>query len=193
MLNLPPDAPVAEIERRRKVVGRSPDADIGITARFRSASRRHAEVWRDDKGLMWIRDLGSAVGSCVNRLWIGKMRDTPIAVGDQVWLGGAHYEIVAGLPSAESSTDTICDASLTGRTADLPSEPLPHRFSLEHLTPAECDVVLWLTRGYTTDEDIAEKLHRSPHTVRTHVANIFEKLGLHSRVELISWLQRFSQ
>lgn len=50
------------------------------------------------------------------------------------------------------------------------------------LTNREIDVMECLAEGMGTDE-ISEKLFISPMTTRTHLKNIFQKLGIHSRVE----------
>jgi LuxR family maltose regulon positive regulatory protein len=61
---------------------------------------------------------------------------------------------------------------------------------LAELSRAELEIVLWMTRGYTTDGEIGKLLYRSPHTVRTQVSSIFNKLGIHSRAELVGWANR---
>jgi DNA-binding CsgD family transcriptional regulator len=48
------------------------------------------------------------------------------------------------------------------------------------LTEREAEVLGWVGNGKTNDE-IAAVLHVSPHTVRKHLENIFEKLGVHTR------------
>jgi DNA-binding CsgD family transcriptional regulator len=48
------------------------------------------------------------------------------------------------------------------------------------LTEREAEVLGWVRNGKTNDE-IAAVLHLSPHTVRKHLENIFEKLGVHTR------------
>ena len=35
----------------------------------------------------------------------------------------------------------------------------------------------------TTNSVVAERLHLSPHTVKSHVRNAFAKLGIHSRAQ----------
>jgi len=50
------------------------------------------------------------------------------------------------------------------------------------LTPRELDVLLLLAK-HQTDKEIAEALFLSPRTVSTHVANIFNKLGVSNRRE----------
>jgi DNA-binding NarL/FixJ family response regulator len=38
----------------------------------------------------------------------------------------------------------------------------------------------------TSTEDIASKLHVSPHTVRTHIKNILRKLEAHTRAHAVA-------
>ncbi|MHC3469392.1 LuxR C-terminal-related transcriptional regulator [Streptomyces sp. 7R007] len=51
------------------------------------------------------------------------------------------------------------------------------------LTPSELGVVRLIAHG-ATNRQAAERLFVSPHTVNTHVRHAFEKLGVHSRVQL---------
>ncbi|MDR0285780.1 MAG: helix-turn-helix transcriptional regulator [Propionibacteriaceae bacterium] len=55
------------------------------------------------------------------------------------------------------------------------------------LSNREKEIVGLLGRGYTA-AIVAEKLVISPHTVNTHVQHIYEKLGIHKRSELITYL-----
>ena len=48
------------------------------------------------------------------------------------------------------------------------------------LTPREAEVLGWIAEGKTNAE-IGRLLFISPHTVRTHIENIFEKLDVHTR------------
>jgi two-component system, NarL family, nitrate/nitrite response regulator NarL len=50
------------------------------------------------------------------------------------------------------------------------------------LTPRELEVLGAIARG-STNKDIAQQLSLSDETVRHHVANLFEKLGVSNRVE----------
>ena len=52
------------------------------------------------------------------------------------------------------------------------------------LSPREREIFVQLSTGYTA-EAIAGELLISPNTVRTHVHNIYGKLDVHSRQELI--------
>jgi DNA-binding CsgD family transcriptional regulator len=51
------------------------------------------------------------------------------------------------------------------------------------LTDSELKVVNLIAQG-ATNRDVAEQLHLSLHTVKTHVHNAFAKLGIHSRAQL---------
>lgn len=59
------------------------------------------------------------------------------------------------------------------------------RNRLATLSARELDVVQQLVDGHSTDE-AAAALYISRHTFRTHVKNIFRKLGTHSSLELVS-------
>ncbi len=53
----------------------------------------------------------------------------------------------------------------------------------DSLTDAELKVVNLIANG-ATNSVVAERLHLSPHTVKSHVRNAFAKLGIHSRAQL---------
>jgi DNA-binding NarL/FixJ family response regulator len=60
---------------------------------------------------------------------------------------------------------------------------------LERLTARERQILTHLTQGRSTSETAAE-LHISPLTVRSHVKGILAKLGVHSKVEAVSYALR---
>jgi PAS domain S-box-containing protein len=61
----------------------------------------------------------------------------------------------------------------------------PADASRKALTRREREVVTLIAMGLETDE-IAEELHVSPETVRTHVRNAMSKLGAHTRAQLVA-------
>jgi two-component system response regulator NreC len=63
------------------------------------------------------------------------------------------------------------------------------RQSFAVLTEREREVLKLVAEGYTTQE-IADILVLSPKTVETHRAHIMDKLGLHSRAELVKYALR---
>lgn len=57
------------------------------------------------------------------------------------------------------------------------------------LTPRERSVVVLVSDGLSNSA-IAKHLGISPHTVKSHVGNIMEKLALHSRLQIAAYLHR---
>ncbi len=58
------------------------------------------------------------------------------------------------------------------------------------LTQKEREILKILVLG-KTNEEIATSLSISPHTVKTHVYNLYKKLGVNNRVEASNWAQNF--
>jgi two-component system response regulator NreC len=58
--------------------------------------------------------------------------------------------------------------------------------STEALTPRETEVLKLIVQGYT-NRQIGEELSISVRTAESHRANLSDKLGLHSRVELVRY------
>jgi DNA-binding NarL/FixJ family response regulator len=56
---------------------------------------------------------------------------------------------------------------------------------LAALTPREREVLACLAEGINR-RDLAERLHMSPNTVRTHLQNLMSKLGVHSALEAVA-------
>jgi DNA-binding CsgD family transcriptional regulator len=57
------------------------------------------------------------------------------------------------------------------------------------MTRRERDVVLLIAEG-ASNKAIARQLHISPHTVKSHVRNIMEKLELHTRLQIAAYAHR---
>jgi DNA-binding NarL/FixJ family response regulator len=66
------------------------------------------------------------------------------------------------------------------RATPPPSEPVRPTFGL---TPRELEIISTVAAGYTNSE-MAEKLSISVKTVKHHLTNIFNKLGVENRLEL---------
>jgi DNA-binding NarL/FixJ family response regulator len=60
----------------------------------------------------------------------------------------------------------------------------------ESLSTRQQQVAALACLHYTNDE-IAEKLHISPYTVKTHISNIFRKFNIHGRHQLAYMLRKW--
>jgi DNA-binding NarL/FixJ family response regulator len=77
--------------------------------------------------------------------------------------------------------DRVADLVTTLRELSISTPPpSPNNFGL---TPRELEVVAVIVGGYS-NRDIAVKLSISEKTVKHHLTNIFEKLGVSNRLEL---------
>jgi DNA-binding NarL/FixJ family response regulator len=109
------------------------------------------------------------------------------------------------LKTSGSSTVRTAVESALGGEGFVPQATLPRVFrhldaqhrageSLVHrLSVREREVLALLGQGWS-NESIGEVLFISPHTVRTHIQNILEKLGFHSRLEAATFaMERASE
>jgi LuxR family transcriptional regulator of csgAB operon len=64
--------------------------------------------------------------------------------------------------------------------------PSSSRSDSEPLTPRQIQILAQVSIGATNDE-IAETLYLSPHTVRTHLHNIFKKINVPNRTQAALW------
>jgi DNA-binding CsgD family transcriptional regulator len=83
---------------------------------------------------------------------------------------------------AEGEALTI-DEAITLATRGRGSRPRPDK-GWPSLTPAELDIVRLVCEGLG-NKDIAARLFVSPRTVQSHLAHVFTKLDLSSRVQLV--------
>jgi DNA-binding CsgD family transcriptional regulator len=67
----------------------------------------------------------------------------------------------------------------------LPFDGNPKAQSALGISPRELTILQELAAGHSNKE-IAARLHVSPNTVKTHVANLFEKLGAKRRTDAIN-------
>lgn len=59
----------------------------------------------------------------------------------------------------------------------------------EELSVREREVLCLIAKGYTNQE-IAQKLFISPHTVKNHVSRIYQKIGMDDRTKVALWAVR---
>jgi two-component system response regulator NreC len=83
--------------------------------------------------------------------------------------------------------DLYVDPSMVRALLGDPHQTPPQQStSVEILTPREIEILKLIVEGYT-NRQIGEHLNISIRTVEGHRANISDKLGLHSRVELVRY------
>jgi len=97
------------------VIGRQPGCEIQLDSN--RISRRHAEIRRDDRGDLQIRDLGSTNGTFVNGQRIGE--PTLVFDGDVVHVGDSELRVVVRPLDGHSDH---------GSQTQLGIGTLPHRF-----------------------------------------------------------------
>ena len=112
----------------------------------------------------------------------------------------------AGILHKSADVDTILDATrrlgegetllseaelveLLRLAGQLREEEVEARASIEQITPREREVLQSLAEGLSNKE-IAAKLHMSVDTERTHMMNILNKLGVHSRIQALVFATR---
>ncbi|WP_457424056.1 LuxR C-terminal-related transcriptional regulator [Roseateles sp. P5_E7] len=87
----------------------------------------------------------------------------------------------ADLARLRGWADAVRPATVAVAVEALPSAPVDER-----LSQREAEVIAQIAAG-ASNKHIARALDLSPHTVKRHVANILDKLGLNSRGEAAAW------
>lgn len=83
--------------------------------------------------------------------------------------------------------DLYVDPSMVRKLLRDETPPaIPQYKSTEALTPRETEVLKLIVQGYT-NRQIGEELSISVRTAESHRSNLSDKLGLHSRVELVRY------
>lgn len=104
-------------------------------------------------------------------------------------LKDAGPDLLAQAIRAAASGEALIAPSVTARLltafADLPSNVAATQ-PIEPLTKREEQVLLTVARGRSNPE-IADELHISLSTVKTHLASLMQKLNARNRVEIAMW------
>lgn len=158
-----------------KILGWTAKDMIGRLAEEAVAGGR--EQWRNWRG----------IGDAVERFEM----EAQTKSGQSIWLDVGVVE----LPTSDSIALRVYvfrDGSTTKALVDAiqslrsPASAAGPRSSL---TKREIEVLRLMTAGANT-KALATRLRLSPATVRNHVQNILEKLGVHSRLEAVAWATR---
>lgn len=152
-------------------IGRDPACEIRLGDE--SVSRRHASL-RVTETAVELSDQGSRNGVRVNGERVYGRGD--LGIGDKLEIG--IYEIVLAEQGLADSIQSV--------TRPLPKVPRTGTDSLSLLSRREREVFERLARG-ETQRAVAEELGLSVKTVETYRARIRDKLGLHSRADLVAF------
>lgn len=148
------------------VIGRT--EGVGLRLDADGVSRRHAKIVDHGDGIVNVLDLGSTNGTFLN----GRRVDAAVLrEGDELKVGQVVMRFgYDGSPSRSGSYHG----------------PALH----ELLTARELEVARCVAQGLTNPE-IGKRLFISARTVSTHLANIYERLGIHTRAALASTIAQY--
>jgi DNA-binding CsgD family transcriptional regulator len=124
-----------------------------------------------------------------HRSWGNRFEEarTRLVYGETLRRSGRRLEAREQLRMAASAFNTV-GAALWEKRADAELNAagarLPRSASNQHLTPQEMRIAQLVAEGLTNNE-IARQLVISTKTVEGHLRNVFEKLGLRSRTQLV--------
>ena len=103
-------------------------------------------------------------------------------------LDDLHHTLLA-VARGESPCSPKRVAMLLRRLAALAADPVQNGTTDVHLTPRESEVLSLIDAGLS-NKQIAQKLCVELPTVKNHVHNILEKLGVDRRAQAAAWLRR---
>jgi DNA-binding CsgD family transcriptional regulator len=138
--------------------------DVGCEGRFpvEGVSRRHARIVCD-RHLLRLVDLGSRNGTFLNGR---KVETAELRSGDEIRIG-----------------PVVLRLRFAGEVERAPAKQALETDRLALLRPREREIAMLVAEGLTNGE-IAARLGISPSTVGRHLANCYERLGIHSRAAL---------
>jgi DNA-binding CsgD family transcriptional regulator len=170
-------------------IGRAPDCDLQLSGGL--VSRKHALLTCTPDHLV-VRDLGSRNGVLVNHRKITE--PTHLAHADVLGIGVETLEVIdehvlqhpahlSTLPPPGAGSPS--PAPLGEADVDAPAQ-LTMSARLDILSEREREVLELIVLGHTQRE-IAQRLFVSVKTIETHRARVVEKLGCHTRAELVTY------
>jgi DNA-binding CsgD family transcriptional regulator len=102
------------------------------------------------------------------------------------WLASLSLEHLFYLAWNIVSMSAAVQLFRPAENGDAMFESVPReRIEALGLSPREAEMAVMIARGLANKE-IADELHISPATVRTHIYNLYQKAGARSRVELLN-------
>jgi two-component system response regulator NreC len=101
----------------------------------------------------------------------------------------AESELISAIQVIQRGDIYVDPAMLRTLLGDPSSTPPEQSAPVETLTPRETEILKLIVEGYT-NRQVGETLNISIRTVEGHRANISDKLGLHSRLELVRYARQ---
>lgn len=102
----------------------------------------------------------------------------------------AEEELIAAIKAVWRGDMYIHPAMTRLLVKDFSTTPHMKKEAIEALTPRELEVMEYLVRGYT-NRQIAEALTLSTRTIEGYRANIYGKLGVKNRLELVEFVRNY--
>ena len=169
------ERPVPLAARSRYIIGRALECELYV--KDRSVSRQHAEVSPEGRRLK-VRDLGSMNGTYLDNSVIAEATAAP---GQVLRVGRVEFLVTdnpkrdrwPGAPEDDESTAPL--SQFDQRRTTL----------LQTLSEAQRRVTLLLLEGMS-EKEVASRLRLSPHTVHNHIKEIYRRLEVNSRAELLA-------
>jgi len=122
----------------------------------------------------------------------GEQQLSKVSVVVVVEENGREYELVYLLQPvlrrrrADAVIARLLESTEPEADAGLPGWWNERHAADQKLTRRQVQVLRHLVRGQSTEE-IAEALGTSVSTVRSHIQNLYERLGVHSRAQAVAW------
>lgn len=179
------------------IVGRGEQTDVRLVDD--TISRHHAKFVRSLDGTVHVVDLGSTNGTFVN----GNRADVAVlSEGDLVEIGDAVLRFTRREPGADV-TESVANAggaSASAANSPVAGETAVNKRPLDDAARADAQAVrelsarqLEVARSVAlglSNADIGKRLNISPRTVSTHLENIYKRLAIRSRAELVHRLTK---
>ena len=133
--------------------------------------------------------IGSVAGNLFGRQWHGGLGlSTEQLLFIVLVLASALVLSLSFIPRSASARPAAGPAASTQKERDI-AEVVQDLAAAKGLTPRETEILEYLARG-RTEPYIREQLWLSRSTVSTHVKHIYQKLGIHSKQEIISLIEK---
>ena len=175
---------IIPVDKSPFVIGRSGSSDLVLSSKI--VSRRHAEIiTHTEDNMVYLNDLNSTNGSYLNRQRI--IKRTFVDPGDCFQFGEFEFKLIYKESSEENTSDTSNNQTQTSKSPLMVED-----FAKYHnLTKREEEIMHYIMEGKSTKE-IAYELNISFGTAKNHIYNLFQKIGIHSRIELVARYNSFS-